>query len=82
MKLRMCFEVRAGLAYDLENGNPAPCGIQVELGEIPDSKYPGYEALTSGLDMADVVKSFGLDGSVNPNDVRVISPEEYDRLYG
>ena len=81
MKVRFCFEITKGLATDDRTGEPAPCGMQVEMGEVPDEKYPGYEKLVAGLDMEAVVKSLLLEDIVDPADVRVITPEEYDHLY-
>lgn len=78
MKLRICFEI-AGLAED-EAGNPAPTGLVMTLGET--AKEFDYWKLVRNVSIEGVLKTTCLDGIVKPEDVKVISLEEYDQKYG
>lgn len=78
MKIRMCFRIK-GLAVD-ENGSPAPAGLCIDLGET--DKEIDYAALAKKVDKAAVLKMACLDGSASPEDVEVITPEEYDKEFG
>lgn len=77
-KVRICFSAN-GLASD-EAGLPCPSGIQIDLGET--EKEIDYAALTKDISIPEILAYVGLDGIVNPEDVKVISPEEYDRCFG
>lgn len=76
--LRVCFEVK-GFAED-ENGNPCPAGLQMNIGNV--KKEIEYEKLTQNIDIEKVIEYAGLSGIVKPEDVRVITPEEYDERFG
>lgn len=76
-KLRICFEVEDA-ATD-EKGNPAPAGMCVTIGET--EKEIDYTELTKGLNTEAFLEAFGLD-YMDLNRIRLISPEEYDRIYG
>ena len=78
MKLRICFEID-GLAED-EYGNPAPAGLDITLGET--EKQIDYQDLARNINVDGVLKSVCLDGVVKPENVRIITPEEYDEKYG
>lgn len=78
MKLRICFEAD-GLAVDVD-GNPAPAGLTMTLGEI--EKQVDYWEFIKTISIADILKLACLDGIVKPADVRIITPEEYDEKYG
>lgn len=73
-KVRACFEV-AGMATD-ENGNPAPAGLQIQLGEALN-EWP-YEDLIARLDLNKVAAAIHVD----PAAITVITPQEYDERYG
>lgn len=76
--LRLCFEAD-GLAQD-ENGKPCSVGMEFM---IPGAKKEiPYEKLTSGLDLDHVLEFLGLSEIIGPENVRVITPEEYDKRYG
>ena len=77
-ELRVCFEIK-GLAED-ENGEPCACGFQMSFGTT--EKEIDYETLTKNVNITAVLQYAGLSGIVKPEDVKVITPEEYDRLYG
>lgn len=78
-KLRLCFEVQ-GLAID-EDGNSCSAGMQIILeGEL--KKGITYEELTKDLDIPAVLEFFGMEGVADPADIRLITPEEYDKEYG
>lgn len=76
-KLRVCFEIKDA-AVD-EYGNPAPAGMSVTLGET--EKEIDYTQLTKGINKEAFLKAFGLE-EIEPNAVRLITPEEYDKTYG
>lgn len=78
MKLRICFEVD-GLGED-EEGNPVPTGLAMTLGET--EKQIDYQEFAKNISIEGVLKSICLDGIVKPEDVRIITPEEYDEKYG
>ena len=78
IELRVCFEVN-GLAED-EDGNPCSAGLQMTIGNA--QKEIDYDKLTQNIDIEKVIEYAGLAGIVKPEDVKVITPEEYDRLYG
>lgn len=74
---RICFEIQ-GIAHD-ENGAPAPTGLCITVAfplQIP------YEKLAECVNIPGVLKMSCLDGIVSPEDVRIITPEEYDERYG
>lgn len=77
-KVRICLEIN-GIAQD-EQGNPCPAGGQIELGET--ELNIDYHELTKDLNIPGVLKMMHLDTIVKPEDVRVITPEEYDERYG
>ena len=76
--LRVCFEIN-GLATD-ENGDPCACGLQMSFRTA--EKEIDYSELTKDINIPAVIELAMLSGVVKPEDVRVITPEEYDRLYG
>ncbi len=78
MRIRICFKVN-GLAED-ENGNPAAAGLCIDLGE--SDKDIEYEKLTAAVNKEGVLKMACLDGTVKPEDMEFITPEEYDKEYG
>ena len=77
-ELRVCFEIN-GFAED-ENGNPCPAGLQMNIGNA--NKEIEYEKLTENIDIEKVIEYAGLSGIVKPEDVRIITPEEYDERFG
>lgn len=81
-EIRICMEVN-GLAED-ENGNACPAGVCVSIGyngekELNDKEYRKFMEQVS---IQGVLKQTGLYGFVNPEDCRLITPKEYDELYG
>ena len=75
--LRICFELMVNT--DPEVGG-FPVGLQLT---IPDAKEDlPYEKLTQGLNLAAVLHEFGLDNVARPEDLRIITPEEFDERYG
>ena len=76
--LRMCFEIQ-GLARD-ENGEPCTSGFQIVLEGV--TQEIEYEVLAQNISIPGVLKCAFLSEIVKPEDVRIITPEEYDRLYG
>lgn len=76
--VRVCFEVN-GIATD-ENGKPCPTGMQISMEKTEQDI--NYAEFTKGVDISAVLKFFGMAGIVNPEDVRFITPVEYDEKYG
>lgn len=75
--LRICFELKVNT--DPEVGG-FPVGLQLT---IPNAKEDlPYEKLTQGLNLAAVLHEFGLDKIARPEDLRIITPEEFDERYG
>lgn len=77
MEVRICFRVQ-GLAVD-EDGNPAPAGISLTVGE--SDKPVDYRQLIEGLDKEAFLRMVCLDKVVRPEDMQPITPEEYDREF-
>ena len=76
MELRICFEVSA-----MDNGEPCTFGMQLSLGDT--SKAVEYEELAKSVDIDKLISVACLDTlGVKKEDVRIITPEEYDKLYG
>lgn len=77
-ELRVCFEAY-GLNWD-DDGTPVPVGLQMS---IPGAKKMiPYEQLTSSLNLAAVIELLGFKGVIQPEDLRIITPEEYDERFG
>jgi len=74
-KVRACFEI-ADMAAD-ENGNPAPAGLQIFLGESVH-EWP-YEDLIKHVVNLDLVAEMV---HVDPSRLTIITPQEYDERYG
>jgi len=76
-KVRACFEIAAsaGMAYD-EQGNPSSIGMQITIGESLE-KIP-YEELTKNIKIDAVASMLKVD----PEEITIITPEEYDERYG
>lgn len=75
-EVRLCFEV-AGMARD-EDGNPCPAGLQLAIELEHEIEY---EKLVKDINIPGVLATACLDSVVKPEDVRVISPAEYDEKY-
>ena len=73
-KANIYFEI-AGMAQD-EQGNPKPVGMKVSIGE--SLKEIPYDTLTHNLNISAIAKTL----SVKPEDVAIITPEEYEERYG
>lgn len=71
-----------GLCED-ENGNPCPGGIAITLGDFPEDRFQEkYNQLMNKVTPENFLKSVGLLGVFHSEDCRIITPEEYDTLYG
>lgn len=76
MELRICFEVST-----TDNGEPCTFGMQLSLGGT--SKAVEYEELAKAVDIDKLISVACLDTlGVKKEDVRIITPEEYNALYG
>ena len=76
-KVRVCFEIAAsaGLARD-EQGKPGPVGGQISIGESL-KEFP-YEELTKDVNLESLAAAL----HVNPEEITIITPAEYDERYG
>ena len=63
-----------------ENGNPAAVGLCVDLGEV--EKDIKYEELAASINKERLLELACLEGIVKPEDVEIITPEEYGKEYG
>ena len=84
-KLRVCAEIKN--AGQDEIGNPIPVGVQIELGEVTEEwmqeHYDEYVTkIWSKVTPEDFLNTIGLRDVFSPDDCRIISAEEYDRIYG
>lgn len=80
-ELRICFEIE-GLAVD-KYGEPCAGGVDITLGEVPEDKFQErYNRLIKSLEIEQVLRLACMDSMFDETDCRIISPEEYDRLYG
>lgn len=79
----LCYEV-PDLAID-ENGNPAPAGIRLTLGAVPEGKYDETMKFLSETDPTLIFTAFGFGRFVeehNPQDFKLLSQDEYEEKYG
>lgn len=80
-ELRICFEVN-GLGIDAD-GIPCPAGLQISWGQ--SEKEINYAELARRIDIPALLEAASLrilKETITPEDVKVITPEEYDRKYG
>ncbi len=77
MKIKLFFE----LSTRDEDGNiDNTFGLAMTFGET--EKEIDYRALTASVNKEGVLRAICLDGIVKPEDVKIITPEEYDEEYG
>ena len=77
MKIRICFE----LCTRDEAGNIADTfGLAMAIGE--SDREIDYQKLTASVNKEGVLRTTCLDSLVKPEDVKIITPEEYDEKYG
>lgn len=75
-ELRICFEV--SVVY---NGELNTFGMQISLGET--SKEVDYDTLSKSVNVDALISVACLDElGVTKDDIKIITPEEYDDLYG
>ena len=81
-KFRICMEIQ-GLAQD-EHGAPCPGGVCLTLGEDDSEELTGeeYRQMMGAVSIPGALKAAMLDGLYEPEDCRLITPEEYDAKYG
>lgn len=76
MKLRICFEVST-----MDGDQPCTFGMQLDLGET--DKPIEYEALAKAINIDKLLAVASLDTiGVTKENLKIITPDEYDRLYG
>lgn len=73
-KANIYFEI-AGMAQD-DQGNPKPVGVKISIGE--SLKEIPYDTLTHNLNVNAIAKTL----NVKPEDVVIITPDEYEERYG
>ena len=75
MEWRICFEVSV-----IDDGEPCTFGMQVSLGET--NLTVEYETLANAVDIDKLISLAHLDTlGVTKENVRIITPNEYDKLY-
>ncbi len=81
-KLRICLEIH-GLA-ESESGEPCPGGLCLTVGDDNAEEITGkdYRSLMDEINIEGVLKTACLDGIFQPEDCRLLMPEEYDKKYG
>ena len=55
-------------------------GVAMDLGET--ERPIDYQMLAGSIDKGALLRACGLDGAVRPEDVTILTPEEYEREYG
>ena len=71
-----------GLCED-ENGNPCPGGVEMKIAVLPDEGFQEkYAQLMKEITTESFLEATGLLGMFRPEDCRIITPEEYNALYG
>jgi len=70
-----------GLAED-ERGNKDYAGMKLSMGEFKEGSEIPYEELIKKVHIDELPKILRLDGIIKPEDIEIITPEEYDRDYG
>ena len=73
-KANIYFEI-AGMAQD-DQGNPKPVGVKISIGESLE-EIP-YDTLTHNLNVNAIAQTL----NVQPEDVAIITPDEYEERYG
>lgn len=82
MKFSVFAEVR--IMDEDEGGNPTLIGARIDLGGDA-KKDTNYEKILADLEKApkeEILRMFHLTGLVEPEDVKIIPPEEYLEKYG
>lgn len=77
-EVRICFEIIEVPADTCDFLLPE----SMELSFEASAKDIDYEVLVQNFNVKEFLEYVGLDGLINPEKVRVISPEEYDKKYG
>ncbi len=76
MKVKVCFEVK----WTDGNGDPSLFGLAMTIGE--SASPVDYGKLTRSINKEAVLRVCGLDDLVKPEDMTVITPEEFALKYG
>ena len=71
MKVRVCFELNT---RDEAGNVDSTFGLAMTIGE--SEKEIDYQQLTAAINKE------GVDRAVKPEDMKIITPEEYDEKYG
>ena len=80
-KLRICAEI-CGICED-ENKNPCWGGFEINLGDFPEEGFEEkYKRLMESVTPEMILQQAGLSEIFEPKDCRIISPKEFDELYG
>lgn len=77
MKVRICFELST---RDDTGDIESTFGLAMTIGET--EKEIDYQKLTAAINKEGVLRTACLDSLVKPEDMKVITPEEYDEKYG
>jgi len=76
-ELSVYFEIK-DLGTD-GDGSACPVGMKLTMGET--DKEIDYAELTADLNIPYLLKAFGIHEVIKPENVKVISPEEYQKEY-
>lgn len=78
MRLRIAFKIWGVIKN--EDGSPHPIGVCLDAGET-EADIP-YEELAAHINKEAILEHLGMSGTVHPDDMELITPEEYDQEYG
>jgi len=76
LKVKVCFEVK----WIDGNGDPSLFGLAMTIGE--SASPVDYGRLTKSINKEAVLRVCGLDEIAKPEDMTVITPEEFSLRYG
>ena len=77
MRVRVCFELNT---RDEAGNVDSTFGLAMTIGE--SEKEIDYKQLTAAINKEGVWRTACLDRAVKPEDMKIITPEEYDEKYG
>lgn len=79
MNVRICFEL---YPRDQDGKRAEPFGLTMIIGEGEANQEIDYGELSAAVNKTGILQMAGLDSLVRPEDMNVITPEQYDEKYG
>ncbi len=80
-KIRVCIEAMLPAISNSEDRTPV--GLEMVFGETEQAvDYAKIAELFEEVGKNDIIKLFCLEAICQPEDIRIITPEEYDEEYG